>query len=382
MGNPIFTRSESDYFATGTPRGRVGQDSRTRFRKFAADSLALRIGTRSDIPEEDMLWFSLQELARECLVQANITPTRNTAEMVGRALMSTDLPNILGDVAHRVLIEEFKTAEESWRIFCKIDRLEDFKEATMAHASEADDLDEVKERAPYNYGDFSDEGDTVKLITFGKLFAVTRQAIINDDLSALKSLPGKYGRAAARKIGDIVFSILTGNPTMGDGVSLFDDSDHGNVGASGVIGVSTVSEAVKLMGLQKDVSGNVPLNLNTRFFIAPKTVEGVAEVFYRSERFSDPVVVATDSSLASTRINPYSGNYLTRVYDARLDASDTAAYYFLARDAIVVFFLNGMEEPYLEQKDGWIVDGVEFKVRLDAAAKPTDWRRFVKNAGG
>ena len=45
------------------------------------------------------------------------------------------------------------------------------------------------------------------------------------------------------------------------------------------------------------------------------------------------------------------------------------------------FFLNGIQTPYMETKQGWTVDGVEYKVRIDAGAKAMDWRGLVKNAG-
>ena len=37
--------------------------------------------------------------------------------------------------------------------------------------------------------------------------------------------------------------------------------------------------------------------------------------------------------------------------------------------------------PYLETKDGWNVDGVEFKVRLDFGCAFIDWRSWFKNQG-
>jgi len=35
----------------------------------------------------------------------------------------------------------------------------------------------------------------------------------------------------------------------------------------------------------------------------------------------------------------------------------------------------------IDQQDGWKVDGVEFKVRIDAGVKPPDFRGLYKNAG-
>ena len=82
-------------------------------------------------------------------------------------------------------------------------------------------------------------------------------------------------------------------------------------------------------------------------------------------------------------MNPYAGSYFTRVYEARLDDADSNAWYLAARKGktVNVFFLDGKQTPYLETQQGWTVDGVEYKVRIDCNAKALDWRGLVKNAG-
>ena len=35
----------------------------------------------------------------------------------------------------------------------------------------------------------------------------------------------------------------------------------------------------------------------------------------------------------------------------------------------------------METKEGWTVDGIEMKVRIDATAGPLDFRTIVRNAG-
>jgi hypothetical protein len=44
--------------------------------------------------------------------------------------------------------------------------------------------------------------------------------------------------------------------------------------------------------------------------------------------------------------------------------------------------LNGNEKPYLETKDGFEVDALEYKVRIDCAAKAVDYRALYMNDGG
>jgi hypothetical protein len=362
-------------------------DERDKFRDAAGHSVLMRAGVDIAKPAEgaeELRDFTMVELCREALRLAGKPYKGDRREIVGRALTTSDLPAILANVANKQLLAGFEEANETFEVWTDTGSVPDFKAMTLARASEADDLDEIAERGAYEYGDLSDKKETVQAVTFGKITAITRQAIINDDLGAITMVPRKMGRAAKRKIGDCVYSVLTANAAMGDGVTLFHDATHGNVGTSAVIGISPVAEAIRLMGLQTDPSGNAYLNIRPEYFIGPKTIEGVSEVFFRSEKFADKDSLATDSYLAASRVNPYSGDYFTRVYDARLDGSDTAKYYFAGPRGmtVTVFYLNGQKEPYMEQREGWTVDGTEFKVRIDAAAKAVDWVALVSNAGG
>jgi len=365
----------------------IVKEEKDKFRDAAGHAILIRSGVDVAKPAEgasELRDYTLVELCREALRIAGQKSRGDRREIVGRALTTSDLSNILANVANKRLIDGFQEAEETFEVWTDADSAPDFKAMTLARASEADDLDEVKERGAYGYGDLSDKKETVQIATYGKITAITRQAIINDDLSAISKVPFKMGRAAKRKIGDCVYAVLTANGDMGDGVTLFHSATHGNVGTSAVIGTTPVAEAIKLMGLQTDPSGNAYLNIRPNYFIGPKTIEGVSEVFFRSEKFADKDSLATDSYLAASRVNPYSGDYFTRVYDARLDGSDTAKYYFAGPKGltVTVFYLNGQKTPYMEQREGWTVDGTEFKVRIDAAAKAVDWVGLVSNAGG
>ena len=73
------------------------------------------------------------------------------------------------------------------------------------------------------------------------------------------------------------------------------------------------------------------------------------------------------------------------IADPRLDADDAAAWYMAAdpaqHDTIELAFLDGNEVPYLETKDGWSTDGVEYKVRHDFVATAIDFRGLYMNDG-
>lgn len=366
----------------------MGADGVDKFRSAAEHSLILRSGIHDTMKErgrgiaviapgaQDLMGFGLRELAYECLRQSGQSVFGDSRDVVGRALTSTDLPNILANVANLSLFEGYNSAEETWSTWCGTGSVSDFKPNTVARASEMDDMDEIGEDDEYKHGSMTDAKETFQLITFGKLFGISRQTIINDQLSALTDIPFRQGESWSRKIGDNVYAVLVANSAMGDGTTLF-HANHGNVGTSALTGEASIAEGIRKMKLQKDIGGKRRLNIRPEFYIAPVTVEGAAEIFFNSATFAG-------DNAAATRTNPYAGNRFTRVYEPRLDDADVKKWYLAGQKGktVKVFFLNGQQGPFLETQQGWTRDGVEFKVRGDCVAKAVDWKALVMNAGG
>jgi hypothetical protein len=354
-------------------------DDGEKFRAAAADSLILRGGkTKIEKPAPGALelrGYRMVELARLCLQRAGVRPPWDPMEMVGRAMTVGDLPYIFADVANKSLFGGFNAAPETWMIWCDTGTLPDFNTHNSARASEADDLDLIPDGGEYKYGTLKDANEQMTLATYGKLFAVTRHTIINEALGVITSIPFKHGAAWARKIGDLAYAVLTGNPTMGDGKALF-IAAHGNIGTGGALTEVTLNEGDALLGVQKNIKEKQVLNIPLVYYVAPRAIKGSSEIFFRTANF-------TKTNEASTRTNIWGGDVVTRAYDARLDASSATQYYLLGPKGltVTVFFLNGVQTPFMETKQGWTVDGVEFKVRGDAAAKAMDWRGMVRNAG-
>jgi hypothetical protein len=388
------SRSQSPGYAP--PRIERGADELDKFRAAATAGLFVRSGLPLDGERgltdaaaacgwtldgtrsagSEFVGYSLREVARECLKRGGYASGGDPMQMIGRALTASDLPVLMSAVANKALFEGYEGANETWELWADgSGSVPDFKTNTIAMASEFDDLDQIVNDAGYQYGERTDAKETYQLATYGKLAAITRTVIVNDDLSALADMYMSMGEAAARKIGDCPYGVLTANAAMRDSVALF-HANHGNLGTAGVISETTIGEAIKLAGLQKGLKSKQYLNIPLQYFIAPRALEGAAEIFFASNNFSS-------DNKGSTRTNIYGGTRFQRAYDARLDAASSTAYYFLGpkRKTVRVFFLNGNRTPYLEQRTGWTVDGVEYKVRIDCVAKAVDWKAMVKNAG-
>ena len=354
----------------------VGADERDKFRSAAEDSIILRTGKQIEKPAAgaiDLRGFSMRELARESLRVSGGNFSGDAMGMIGRALTTSDFPLILANIANKSLFAGYEAASETWQKWCGVGSVSDFKTNTVVRAGETADLDQIREDDEYKYGTRAEAQEQYSIATYGKLFNISRQAIINDDLGALTDIPAAHGEAAGRKVGDLAYAVLTANSAMGDGTALF-HGNHGNLGTAGVVGTTTIAEAIKLLALQKDIGGKRRLNIAPKFFIAPSSLAQAAQTFFGSS------VIGTQAN--PNQINIYAG-LCELIFEPRL-FDDSATAFYLAGDkgkTVNVYFLNGNQAPYMETKQGWNVDGVEYKVRIDAGAKAIDWKSLLKNAG-
>lgn len=320
--------------------------------------------------------YNLRELARASLADRGIAcSTQAPLAMIGMAFThtSSDFGQILIDVAHKSLLKGWEDSAETFEMWTNKGSLSDFKTSNRVGLDELGSLRKVKEGAEYKYITTSDRAEQIALATYGEIFAITRQAIINDDLSALTRIPTMMGRAAKATIGDLVYAILTSNPTMSDNKTLF-HSEHGNTGTGSISDINALDKLRQLMRKQK--SGKRNLNIRPEYILGPTALEAQANQTIRSAS-----VKGSDAN--SGIVNPLQ-NFATYIAEPRLDDDSAVKFYMAAaqgQDTIEVAYLDGIDTPYIEQQEGFTVDGVSTKVRIDAGVAPLDYRGFVRSTG-
>ena len=135
--------------------------------------------------------MTLRELARASLVDRGVSVSgQNAMSMVGLAFThsSSDFGQILIDVAHKSLLKGWETAAENFDQFTSRGTLTDFRAAKRVGLGDFGHLPQVGEGEEYTYGTIGDEGASVALATYGQLFTITRQAILNDDMHLLTNV--------------------------------------------------------------------------------------------------------------------------------------------------------------------------------------------------
>ncbi|RDH86379.1 MAG: peptidase S14 [endosymbiont of Escarpia spicata] len=353
-----------------------------KFRTGASLALAVRAGIANDADQKgnEFRGHTLLELARASLELDGIrTGSMGKMEMVSAAFTHTsgDFDNLLADVANKSMLLGYEEAEETFQRWTRTVDLSDFRSSKLVGLSTFSDLAEIKDGGEYKHGSFTDRGENIQLATYGRLFGITRQTIINDQLQAFTDVPRKMGRAAIRKVGDIVYNVLTANAAMADTVALF-HATHNNLLTGAGINTASVDAMRVAMALQTDGNGDNALNLRMAYLLCPVALEGTANVVANSE------FEVGASSKNNTVPNSVRGTFEV-ISDARLDTASSSVWYGAGNpnmhDTVVVGYLDGQSQPRLEQQAGWSVDGVEFKVAIDAAAKAADHRAMGKNPG-
>ena len=327
---------------------------------------------------ENFRGMTLLEIGKDLLGRAGVS-TRGLDRMEVAGMMlgirtmgahtSSDFPFILANVANKTLRDSYEMAPQTFKAFCRMTTAADFKTISRTQLGDAPSLEKVNEGGEYKRGTIGEAREQYSLETFGKVVAVSRQVIVNDDLDAFTRIPEKFGRAAADLESNTVWAILTGNPLMGDGIALFNAS-HGNLaGAGAAISVTSLGVGRAAMRKQTGLNGS-PINAAPRFLMVGPDKETEAQ------QQTAPVLAAQGNT-----VNPFSGT-LQVLAEPRITgntwllASDPAQV-----DTIEYAYLSGNEGVYLETRQGFDVDGVEIKARLDFAAKAIDWRGLYRNPG-
>lgn len=361
-----------------TPLG--GRDERVTRRDAVANALLHRYSptlfTLSD-PAREYRGMTLLELAREFLGSSGVNVRgMSRDEIATRSLHSTsDFPEVLSAVTNKTLRQAYDIYPRTFVPFCRQVLATDFKAMNRVQIGEAPQLLKLGEGGEFKRGTISESKESYRIETYGRVVGITRQVLINDDLDAFTRIPAMYGTAIATLESDVVWAVITANAAMADGVTLF-HATHKNLAAAGAaLSVVAIGEGRASMTKQTGLDKKTVLNIRPSYLVVPAALELAAEQ-----------LIAQNLMPAKTGdVVPQSIRTLTPIAEPRLDAISAGAWYLAANpaqiDTIEYAYLEGQQGAYIETRNGFDVDGVEIKCRLDFGAKAIDWRGLYKNPG-
>lgn len=301
------------------------------------------------------------------------------------AQSTSDFSSILADTINKTLRASYKDAPKTWPIWAKRVTNPDFKTIRRAVLSESATPVARNQGGEIKYSTLTDGSETYNLAEYVSGIKITRQAMINDDLSAFNDIPTKQIMACARLEDDIAYAILTANAALADTGALFNATaitttgGHANLVSSGTaLSVAALAATEQLLSAQKGLKNAALLELKLKFLLVPGSKYRTAQQLLTS---------TVDPAKSNAAVNPFAGEGIVIVPSQRLEASSATAWYGLADfrtgqiDTIEVCFLEGEEEPVLKQETDFDTEDLKLAVRHTVAAKAIDFRGMVKNNG-
>ncbi len=370
------------------PQITITRDEMDKCRAVVENALLNRFNPdkfKLDPAAREFRGMSLLEIGRDMLERRGVrTRGMSRVQLAGTILGlesrsggfhgTADFPYLLANVANKTLRDAYDAAPQTFKPFCRQTLAPDFKLMARVQLGDAPTLDKVNESGEFKRGTVSDAREQYALATYGKVVAINRQVIINDDLDAFTRLPAMFGRAAADLESDTIWGVITANANMGDANPLFSAAHTNLTGTGTAISVASLGVGRQLLRQQKGLNGRF-INVIPKYLVVPSALETIAQQF---------VTVTNVVYTKNPDVNPFAGS-LQVIAEPRLDAASAIAWYLFGDpgqiDTIEYAYLEGNEGVYLESRVGFDVDGLELKARLDFAAKAIDWRGLYKNNG-
>lgn len=358
----------------------------------------------SDIDKGEGYELRLKETI-DLLSNATNLPPHKHEYLLREALTTSDFPKLFGDVLDRQVLASYKAVDPVWKAFVKMSTVPRISPQVggyrFAITGGDQKLAKVAEKGEYLASDRDETRYPLSVDKYGRQFDISWEALINDDLGALKDTPERFARAAIRTEHDVVTSTYA---TSG----LYNGVVNGNTTAA-LLTIASLEAAVQTVSSYLDAAGN-PIMNRAKFLVVPPALEMTARQILTST-----TKMWLDSSLraggrprdwAMPMTNVIANYGLTLIVDPYLGllanasvAGEQNTHWFLFADpkdiaAFEFAHLKGHERPEICMKASdkvtigggaigpmsgdFATDNVFYRVRLVFGGTSLDWRATFK----
>jgi phage head maturation protease len=345
-----------------------------------ADALYARVS--GEAPSDEARPFmgeSLRDMARACVEASGVSTRAMEADTLFRAAMNTtsDFPSLLTSTGNRTLTAAYQAAQSPVKTaLARRSTMAVFRPGTRLKLSDIGTLEKVSESGEIKHTSRGEASESYALDTYATQFAISRKALINDDLGAFRDWGSTAGRMAAETESNLLLTLLLGNPTMGeDGKALF-HADHGNLAGTGAAlgdagaGLTALSSARLALRGMKALDGKTPINATPKFLLVGPEQETEAEK-----------LLAEIAAATVADVNPFAKR-LSLLVEPRITDDQWFVFADPAKLPVLEYsYLSSAQGPQMASREGWDVLGMEFRVVLDFGCGAVDWRGAYMNAG-
>ena len=249
--------------------------------------------------------------------------------------------NLLEAAVNKFLLAGFNAVESVWKDISSVRSVADFKAVNLYRLNGSMKFQKVGNAGELKVAQASDTKRSLAADTYGITTQLTRQDLINDDMSALSLIPQRIGRGAALSLNEVVWAeFLDSNSTF---------FQKATPGAGNALSFASLSAATTAYRKLTDPDGN-PLGITPRILLVPPELELTAAQLMTQSMLIASGLSSTSAKEVQPSANVLAGRYRV-VVSNYLTSSST---WWLVADAadlpaLDTVFLNGQQVPTIEQ---------------------------------
>ena len=309
------------------------------------------------------------------------------ASVVLREAMSTSdlFKSAAGDVLDQQLLAAYQQQSPQWSLFATRTTVRNFKPKRMVDILGGQNaLDAVPELSEYPGKDYKTAEYFIRVAKFGRMFGFSWEALINDDLDELRTVPNRFADAASRTEENAALALVA-SPNGSPNTTFF-RAPNGTTDpagrpdttpGTGALTPENLSTAVTTVKTRVDVDGNIVAPDRLVLMVGPANEIAARQILTATE-----LRITGGANGSRTSVMP---NYLAGVVDLVVHNRLQGNAWFLlpaptsGRPALTVAFLTGHETPDIRQKadagvrvgggaidpdeGSFDVDGIYYRVR-------------------
>ena len=299
----------------------------------------------------------------------------------GSSFSTISLSGILSSVANKTMLATYTAVESVVGNFCAETDVNDFKEVTRYRLTGTGVFEKVGPDGELKHAGLSEQAYTNKVETYGRMIALTRQMMINDDLGAFLQIPRIIGRMSALKREEAVFELLLSNPS-----NFFSVGNKNFIsGAATNLGIDSLTQGEQLFLDQTDTDGK-PILLSPAVLLVPSALKVTAQVLMTETRLNETTTTDKGKPAANPHVGKWKPVATPYLNSQGFSGSSAKAWYLFANPADVaameIAYLRGKRTPTIESGDtDFNTLGMQWRGYFDFGVAMQDARAAIKSKG-
>lgn len=311
---------------------------------------------------------------------------------LNEATTKADFTEFLYGPVRTALWQGYSRVAPNYRRYVRVENAPDFRARRLrglnglrgiGYVGDAGEYPEMRrtERPPAN----------LVIDTYGGVYSITRQAIINDESGELLNRnPADMGFEAGRFVAETIIALIESNPNAPDGSPMYSGARGNQVTTA--LSEQSLATAISAMETQLDDDGNHIVITPRTLVVKNALVELQARRILNSSLTGTQVPGTATDQFDKGTMNPLAGILPGDAVVRDPFYTDSNDWYLFADPndvpGFAAGFLNGQEAPFIGLKNPEVrnalgpgvdpytyeLDSVDFKVRLDFGVAPVDPR--------